>query len=99
MVLPQLLGNAAMGIGLLRKSKPWPTGAAQGRADVKRATDKIHNAGNQMSNVCYNLAQCEGIVLTRRHCESMRLAQLEWDAAVENHAITRAQAKRGRETK
>lgn len=41
--------------------------------------DFLKLAGQQLSNICYNLSQHEGKVLTKEDCETMRKCVKGWD--------------------
>ena len=43
----------------------------------KKSFERIQRAGNAMGNVCYNLSQRK----QQEHADTMKLAQVEWDAA------------------
>src|ERR1035437_4890002 len=47
---------------------------------LKGSLEKLLKAGGESSNICYNLSQCPGKLLTSRDCQSMKSAQIDWDA-------------------
>lgn len=46
---------------------------------TKKSWERIQRAGNGMANICFNLSQHEG----QKHSDTMKKAQIEWDAAIE----------------
>lgn len=65
-----------------KKRKPAPRSKKKGLTHVVKCEAAIRvllEAGEMMSNICYNLKQQKDHVLTDRDRESMRREQSNWD--------------------
>lgn len=68
----------------------------QGSKSREAAAEPLHElcrAGRALSNIAYNLAQSEGVVLSAKVCETMNRARVEWDTAISRVNASAANAE------